>query len=80
MILRLYGINAPELHKPGGQEAKSFLANLVDGKQVTLRTLKDKQEKYGRYLGLLLLPNGPAPGANVNQMMVEAGHAVPYFP
>lgn len=73
--LRLYGINAPELHNAGGKESRSALAIMVDGKQVVLETIKDRTEKYGRYLATLFLPDA----TNVNQEMIRIGHAVAYM-
>lgn len=78
--VRLYGINCPEMHDtPAGPAAKAyteawlgFHANL-DG-WLLLRTIKDKREKYGRYLALVL--DGDGEGACLNDMLVDAGHAV----
>ena len=36
--VRPTGYNAPELHSNGGQSAKSELSNLINGKQIELRT------------------------------------------
>jgi len=89
---RLYGINAPETHGvkkdseeyKRGMAATEFLRNMIEGKEVLIRTFKDKKEKYGRYLVEVfeciefnekLVPIPPS----VNAEMVEAGHAVPYF-
>lgn len=77
MTIRLYGINAPELPTPEGVASKQFLIDtLFDRKTITLRTIKDHKEKYGRYLGILIL----ADGTNVNELMVSSGHAVVYLP
>lgn len=92
MVLRLAGINAPELsNKPAGQESKAYLAHklleapvFVDGfPRITIRTLKDKREKYGRYLAYLFtgsLPNAAYGeedwAGSLNEALVEAGHAV----
>lgn len=78
--LRVYGINAPEISTAAGKVAKQwaidwFATNCPDGK-FTLQTVKDKKEKYGRYLATIIAPNG----ANFNTDIVAAGHAVPYFP
>lgn len=76
MKLRLYGINAPELTSPEGKSAKAFLVALVEGKPVTLLTIKDRQEKYGRFLATIFLPGNRQ---SVNEQIVAAGHAVPYM-
>lgn len=75
--LRLFGINAPEKRgatKSKGEEAKAFLASLIEGKEVLIHTRKDKQEKYGRWLVDIYLG-----GLHINQHMIDNGHAVPYM-
>lgn len=75
MRVRLYGINAPEMNTQAGKDAKAFLLTLVhEGTVVTIRTIKDKQEKYGRYLAIIYAEVG-----SVNTAMVDNGHAVPYM-
>jgi len=77
LTVRLAGINAPELAvKPAGPDARDFLAATLGAGAITLRTIKDRREKYGRYLGILILPDG----TNVNDLMVSSGHAVVYMP
>lgn len=77
MTIRLYGIDAPELPTVAGIAAKEWLIEklaFTDG-HVTLRTVKDRREKYGRYLGVL------EQGAeSLNDAMVEAGLARVYLP
>jgi len=76
MTLRLYGINAPELsQKPMGQAARDYLRAMIDGKTVLVRTIKDKREKYGRYLAEIFVGDDPV---SVNRKMIEAGHATEY--
>jgi endonuclease YncB( thermonuclease family) len=79
--IRFYGINAPELSTPEGKLAAQFVvdwftANCPGGKFL-LRTIKNKREKYGRYLGIILSPDG---SKNLNDDLVASGHAVTYFP
>lgn len=79
---RLYGINAPEVKgasREDGLAATECLKTLIakhteNSGALTIQTRKDKQEKYGRYLAVLM-----ANGLNLNQGMVNAGHAVPYM-
>lgn len=75
--IRLARINAPELHGRSakkGAESRDFLKTLIEGKEVVLVTIRDKREKYGRYLGeIWLLSDGVH--VNVNDMLVAAGHA-----
>jgi micrococcal nuclease len=74
---RLLGINAPELKKgdnrEAGKAARDYLASLIEGKEVIMRTEKT-QEKYGRWLSTILLD-----GVDINAEMVKAGHAVPFM-
>lgn len=77
MMLRLYGINAPEMKGPSrvaGQAAKKFLQDMIQsyGGVLRVRTLQDEQEKYGRYLAYLVFPDEVV----ANTIMVDSGHAV----
>lgn len=74
MTLRLMGINAPEKVTAEGKAAKKHLESLLPTTSVVIRTLRDKREKYGRYLAYVIRPDG----VNVNDEMVVAGHAVLY--
>lgn len=77
--IRLAGIDAPELKGvtyAQGEASGNFLRDLVLNKQVIIETIKapdgaDKQEKYGRYLGVIWLD-----GTNVNELLVAKGYAV----
>jgi micrococcal nuclease len=80
LTIRLDGINAPEMSTPEGRMAKVFAAkwfndHAVDGKFV-LQTVKDRREKYGRYLGVIIASDG----AVLNDDMLASGNAVPYPP
>jgi micrococcal nuclease len=80
--LRLIGLNAPELNTPAGKDAQAWLAAQLPtrtceschqnvGVPVTIRTERDRQEKYGRYLATLLLPDG----RDLNAALLASGHA-----
>lgn len=73
---RLYGIDAPELRgedRPAGIAARDFLRDLIEpGQWFTVRTKKDTKGKYGRYLVTIVLDDG----TNINELLVETGHAV----
>ncbi len=76
--LRLNRINAPELRGADdakGKAARDYLKSLVYGKDVLLQTIKDRREKYGRYLAEIWLEQKDAPPLNVNDALVTAGHA-----
>lgn len=74
MKLRLFGINAPEMRTPAGPLAKQHLIELIGTNPVMIQTLKDRKEKYGRYLATIV-----ANGVNVNLQMVLDNHAIAYM-
>ena len=79
-ILRMAGINAPELSTAAGRDAKAwaigwYQSHCPDG-QFTINTIKDKTEKYGRMLAMVTAPDG----AVFNSDAVSSGHAVVYNP
>jgi len=68
-----WGINAPELPTPEGKAARVFLFDKLTaagGGVVRVQTVKDRREKFGRYLAVLIVE-----GVNVNQLMIDARHA-----
>ncbi|MDT7858456.1 MAG: thermonuclease family protein [Candidatus Aenigmarchaeota archaeon] len=68
--VRLIGINAPEIGDFLGEEAKNFLASLVEGKMVDLEADYIERDEYGRRLVFLFLD-----GRNINVEMVRNGLA-----
>lgn len=79
--LRLFGINTPELRgntREAGLIARDALATKVLGQQVIINTVKDRKEKWGRYLATITLDDGT--GLVINDWMIEQGHAVRYVP
>jgi len=79
MKIRLVGINAPEMQEPTkakGTTARNYLRKVALNKSVTLQTMKDKQEKYGRYLGTLWLDGETT---SINETLIAKGYAVPYM-
>jgi len=73
--LRLLGINTPERGQPGGHEATEWLRSKTLNVTVRCLTIKDRREKYGRYLAKLYLPGEDS---SVNEQLLSAGHAVEY--
>ena len=66
--IRLYGINTPEVYgvKKGtpewkeGNKASDFVKSILKEKdEILVQTIKDKQEKYGRYLALVYIKLAP---------------------
>lgn len=77
--LRLNRINAPELKgadREAGVAAGEFLRSQIDGKEIFIETIKDRQEKYGRYLAEIWLKDEQGEWININDLMVSRGHAV----
>ena len=70
LAIRLNGINAPELNTDAGKAAQAWLASRLLNQDVTLHSIMDRQEKYGRILGEIWLGD-----ENVNMSLVAAGHA-----
>jgi hypothetical protein len=66
--LRLEGIDAPEICQAWGPEAKQALADLVLGRQVSVKT--SGRDTHGRTLGTVYLGT-----QNINKTLVQEGHA-----
>lgn len=76
MKFRLGGINAPESNTVAGSLASNHLRSLLPvGGEVVIATVKDKAEKYGRYLAWIYVAE-----KCVNDEMIDSGHAVAYNP
>lgn len=78
--IRFYGINAPEKNTEAGKASMAFVRSLLPpGTCIMLQTFRVKnrtrQEKYGRYLGVLFLENG----RNLNDDLVQLGYAAPFM-
>lgn len=75
--LRLLGINAPEIRgaqRPKGLISKKALFDKIFGQEIVVKTHKDKQGKYGRWLAEIWLGK-----VNINTWLVRSGyaHAIP---
>lgn len=76
--LRLYRINAPEVtgrQKASGIKSRDFLKSLILDKTVLIQTIKDKKEKYGRYLAEVWIRDEKGKMINFNDLMVSKGFA-----
>jgi endonuclease YncB( thermonuclease family) len=71
VTVRLYGIDAPELHAPRGREARKALQALVERREVEL--LPVSQDRYDRIVAVLL-----ERGRSVNEALLQQGHAWAY--
>ncbi len=74
--IRLFGINTPEVRgteKADGIISRDALRQRILGKQVIIKTSKDKKGKYGRWLGEVFVKD-----ENINQWLLEEGYAKAY--
>jgi len=69
-VVRLIGINTPEYGQPYYEEATNKLAELVEGKNVTLEIDITNTDNYGRLLRYVYVDD-----TFVNLIMVKEGHA-----
>ena len=73
---RLAGIDSPEIrgeNKEAGRLAKEALATLLwVGREIYVQSTKG--DSFGRWLGVIYLPCG----TNVNERLIQIGHAKPY--
>ena len=80
--VRLKGIDTPESRTRNLEEKKLGLAakaRVVEfcpvGSTVTLKTSKDGKGKFGRILGEIWINANTGEGINVNQTLIDEGHA-----
>ena len=71
IIVRLDSIDAPESNQPHGADAKVALAQLVADREVQLEVVS--QDRYERLVAIVYVGN-----VNVNERMVQQGHAWAY--
>lgn len=77
LTIRLDGLNCPEMSTQAGKDAKAAAVKwIADGTGFTIKTAKDKREKYGRYLGTIYR-DGDQP-QSLNAWLLANGYAVPY--
>jgi micrococcal nuclease len=75
--IRLHGIDTPELRggtdesKKAAKAARDFTRELVLDKEVIIKTHKDKEGKYGRWIAEVFVQ-----GMSLNDQLVKHGHAV----
>ncbi|MEU7004531.1 thermonuclease family protein [Nonomuraea sp. NPDC046570] len=72
--VRLVGVYAPELGTPRGEAAAEFAGAWLakHGPKLLVRTLKDRKERYGRYLARV---ESAATGEDLGETLIAAGHA-----
>jgi micrococcal nuclease len=74
--LRLLGIDAPEVRgeeRPQGLASRKFVVERIPvGSEITITTVKDRKEKFGRYLATIFYGND---AKNLNEELIAYGHA-----
>ena len=78
-ILRLRGIDAPEMDTKEGQAAKTFVLSYIKEAQLVI-VHSSRSEKYDRYLADVYIPSAPGNGNAasdifLNNLLLEQGHA-----
>jgi len=74
--IRLIGINAPEMKDKYGLESKKYLINLIENKDVLLKTdpFTNDKDIYGRLLRYVFYGND-----DVNKRIIRDGFAIAYL-
>lgn len=82
--IRLYGIDCPETRtkdlqeKESGFAAKQRLTEVLS-REFIVETILNKRGKYGRVLGIIYAIDENGEKTNINNLLVEEGHAVKYL-
>ena len=82
--VRLYGVNAPEVHgaeRFDGKAATDFVKRLVEVSQnkALIKSHKSGNDKYGRWLAEVQLTRADGTVFNLSDEMIRAGHAQPFM-
>lgn len=81
VILRLYGINTPELRgaeREAGLRSRDYLLSLIHpGDRILIHTHRDESGKYGRLLATIFYACDTG-WCNANQELLDRGLAIPY--
>ena len=88
VTVRLNRLNTPEIHGvlkesaeyAKGIASKKFVEDFVKQTNYNVRivTLKDKKEKYGRYLAEIYAVEGPFKNKSLNEELLTSGFAKAY--
>ncbi len=77
--IRLLGIDTPELRgeqRLQGLASRNFVVERIPvGSYITIQTIKDRKEKFGRYLGTIYYGEEQK---NLNEELIQSGMAEPY--
>ena len=74
--IRLLNVNAPEVRgkeRPQGLHTKQVVSDFILGKDIKIKTHKDKKGKYGRWLAEVWIDD-----TCINTWLINEGLAKPY--
>jgi micrococcal nuclease len=77
--IRLLRIQAPEIRgesRDAGTAARDYLRSLILDREVLLKTIKDRKGRIRGYLGEMTVVTESGETINVNEALVQAGHAI----
>ena len=77
-ILRLYGINTPEVRgaeREEGLKSRDWLRERILDKDIIIKTYRDKKGKYGRWLGQIWDKEDDLMAFSINDELVNEGLA-----
>jgi len=76
--VRLLGVDAPERHTAEGRRAAEWVSAWLESRTgLVMATVKDRREKYGRFLATVWDPAG---GCSLNGALLAEGLAAAYRP
>jgi len=73
-VIRLARINTAEIkgaEREEGLKVRDIVASLILDKEVTIKTIKDKKEKYGRYLAEIEFEDENGKLINLSDYLLE---------
>ncbi len=77
--IRLLGVDTPEIRgeqRLQGLVSRNFVVERIPvGSYITIDTIKDRKEKFGRYLGTIYYGEEQK---NLNEELIQSGMAEPY--
>lgn len=74
IIIRLWGVDAPEINQPYGRASRNFLRDIAQGKRVEV--IKAQEENsYRRFVGIVSLASS---GASLQEELLKNGLAWVY--
>lgn len=77
IVVRLWGINCPEM-KSGGEDAKLFAEKILSTSKIMI--IAYEPDSFGRWVCDVLLKGGDYNSKFLTEMMLDAKMGVPYYP